>query len=319
MTASAPINDAPDWATLALELHCPRCGYDLRLLPQARCPECGLKFQWSELIAAAERRSQGVLFDEQWPEGCVRAFFGTLVRTLPPLRLWRQRRLDTCPARKALITLALALAVFYSGAWFVTHVVWYVFTAVWFWGVGRLTWGPGQFRALSMLADSAEKTAFLIVMGSAVWLATLGLWRTLRRAPVRPMQVARVVLLAWAGMLGWRLIVEWVFLLGSMVNWLLRGSAILDPWSWPIASFVPLVVFVWSLAGGFRIYLRLRGAWADALLALGLAFALMLAGWLAIGVYVYDDLLNPFTAVAESVWPGPTSAVEWLVSMCTRH
>jgi hypothetical protein len=166
-----------------------------------------------------------------------------------------------------------------------------------------------------MLRSGGGATAFLVVMGLAVWLATLVLWRTLRRARVRPTQVARVVLLAWAGMLGWRLIVEWSFVLGSMVTWLLRGSAIIDPWSWPIASCVPLVVFVWSLAGGFRVYLRLRSGWADALLALGLAFAFMLTVWLAIGMYVYDDLLNPFSVVIESTWPGPTHALEWLIQV----
>lgn len=27
--------------------HCPTCGYDLRGLPESRCPECGSEFSWT--------------------------------------------------------------------------------------------------------------------------------------------------------------------------------------------------------------------------------------------------------------------------------
>jgi hypothetical protein len=41
---------APDRDVLASDVLCPRCGYNLRGLPQPRCPECGLTFppeQWA--------------------------------------------------------------------------------------------------------------------------------------------------------------------------------------------------------------------------------------------------------------------------------
>jgi hypothetical protein len=311
--------ETPDWDTLACELRCPRCGYNLRRLPQPRCPECELQFGWEELIATAERRRRGVLFDECWPEQRVRSFFATFVRALWPMRLWRQTRLETCPQRSALGALALSVTVFYVGAWLLADVVWYAFTAAWFWATGRLAWGPGPLNLLQLLNWRIQDTVFLILMGLAVWLGTLALWRTTRRARVRTIQVARVVLLAWAGMIAWRLVIRWGFTLGSMVTWFTRGSAIIDPWSWTLASFLPLAVFAISLAGGFRDYLHLRGGWMDAALALVLALAIMLVGWFALSLYLYDSLTTHLLGIAEMTWPGPAALIEWLVRTCLRH
>ena len=319
MSESWPPNDAPNWETLAVELRCPRCGYDIRLLPQPRCPECGLPFRWEEVIAAAAHRSRGVLFDERWPEQRMRAFFGTLVRALLPIRMWRQRRLDACPERKALLALALGLALFHIAALSLLSVVWYVHAAVWYWPKGCPVWGSVWYPWLDFVGGSAKVTAFLGALGLVMWLATLALWRTLRRALVRPVQVARVVLLAWAGMLGWRLVVEWGFALASMGTWLARGATITDPWLWSIATCVPFAVFGLSLASGFRRYLRLNRGWADALLALLLAVAIIVAAWYAVSVYVYDDLKNPFTEVAEAAWPGPVWLVECLVAVVLQR
>ena len=39
-----------DWA-LDRDLHCPRCGYNLRMLRLPRCPECGAVYRWQRLLA----------------------------------------------------------------------------------------------------------------------------------------------------------------------------------------------------------------------------------------------------------------------------
>ncbi len=51
---------------------CPQCDYDLRGLPEPRCPECGKFFSASDVAAYAERR---------WPP---QRFFRTLILATTP-------------------------------------------------------------------------------------------------------------------------------------------------------------------------------------------------------------------------------------------
>jgi hypothetical protein len=46
----------PDWSAIGETIRCPLCGYDLRGLPQPRCPECGRTFEWADLLDPASRR-----------------------------------------------------------------------------------------------------------------------------------------------------------------------------------------------------------------------------------------------------------------------
>src|SRR4051794_2250110 len=73
------------------ELDCPLCGYSLRGLAAAvpdapRCPECGYRFEWAELLVARQHRHP-YLF-EQHPERNARSFLRTLLGGLRPARFW---------------------------------------------------------------------------------------------------------------------------------------------------------------------------------------------------------------------------------------
>ena len=46
---------SPDWATIDEEVLCALCDYNLRGLADARCPECGARFTWRELLDPALR------------------------------------------------------------------------------------------------------------------------------------------------------------------------------------------------------------------------------------------------------------------------
>src|SRR3954470_18282871 len=70
------------------QLHCPICDYDLRGLPEPRCPECGFRFTWEEL-RDPRRHAHRYLF-EHHPERNVSSFFQTLLRGLRPGRFWRE-------------------------------------------------------------------------------------------------------------------------------------------------------------------------------------------------------------------------------------
>ncbi len=79
-------------------LHCPRCGYDLRGLPQPRCPECGLAFAADDWAAGVLREQVPSLLDraDLWrPDAVLGAALLELVRgALRPGRLVRKLDLE---------------------------------------------------------------------------------------------------------------------------------------------------------------------------------------------------------------------------------
>src|SRR5260370_12716019 len=86
--ARAPCGDVPDWQKRAEEIHCPMCEYNLRGLAEARCPECGYRFEWKDLLDA-KLRPHPYLF-EHHPEANVKSFWKTAWGGLRPWRFWRE-------------------------------------------------------------------------------------------------------------------------------------------------------------------------------------------------------------------------------------
>jgi len=76
----------PDWDTISHDVTCPLCGYNLRGLTEARCPECGSRFHWPDVIDP-HKGLHPYLF-EHHPERNCRSFAQTLVGTLRPARFW---------------------------------------------------------------------------------------------------------------------------------------------------------------------------------------------------------------------------------------
>ncbi len=83
------VDDPPDWAAVGRDVGCPLCGYNLRGLAEPRCPECGYRFVWAELLAPPP----GVpfLFEFQ-PGRNVASFAATQAAGWRPRRLWRTVR-----------------------------------------------------------------------------------------------------------------------------------------------------------------------------------------------------------------------------------
>jgi hypothetical protein len=85
-TDSSSISTATPSAPAERELHCPICDYNLRGLPDPRCPECGFAFQWDDLV-----REQPPFphFFETSRAHHPRAFLHTLFRSAIALQFWR--------------------------------------------------------------------------------------------------------------------------------------------------------------------------------------------------------------------------------------
>jgi len=81
------VETAPTLPPDAQDVLCPLCGYNLRGLPECRCPECGGKFDWAELSDPA-RRKHPYLF-EHHPRRNVVSFIRTLLGGLLPRKFWQ--------------------------------------------------------------------------------------------------------------------------------------------------------------------------------------------------------------------------------------
>ncbi len=77
---------SPDWEEIEEVIRCPLCEYQLRGLIEPRCPECGYRFEWPDLLDPT-RRLHPYLF-EHHPERNLASFRRTLLGGFRPRRFW---------------------------------------------------------------------------------------------------------------------------------------------------------------------------------------------------------------------------------------
>jgi hypothetical protein len=103
----------PDWDNLASNVACPLCEYSLRGLAEPRCPECGYRFTWAEVLDP-DRRPHSYLF-EHHPEKNIRSFCRTALGGLRPGRFWRTLRPTQRSSTRRLLLYGLVVVVIYLG------------------------------------------------------------------------------------------------------------------------------------------------------------------------------------------------------------
>ena len=79
----------PDWNAIHFDVTCSRCGYDLRLIQEPRCPECGLTFAWMDVLDRSAHRNE-FLFEHVWRKQPVRSYLRTVWHSLRPRHFWRR-------------------------------------------------------------------------------------------------------------------------------------------------------------------------------------------------------------------------------------
>ncbi len=77
----------PAWDLITFEVRCSKCDYNLRMLTQSRCPECGLEFHWPDVLERSQNRS-AFLFEHWWRQRPFSSLGRTLYATLRPRRFW---------------------------------------------------------------------------------------------------------------------------------------------------------------------------------------------------------------------------------------
>lgn len=78
----------PDWDQIGFGVFCSRCGYNLYTLQSPKCPECGLDFNWPDVLSKAGWESD-FLFEHHWRSRPVRSWLATVFRGMRPVRFWR--------------------------------------------------------------------------------------------------------------------------------------------------------------------------------------------------------------------------------------
>lgn len=84
---ATPGQAMPDWSSITEDILCPLCEYNLRGVSEPRCPECGYRFEWQEVLDPG-RRQHTYLF-EHHASNRVRWFRKTVRATLRPGQFWR--------------------------------------------------------------------------------------------------------------------------------------------------------------------------------------------------------------------------------------
>ena len=78
--------DAPDWSAIPYDVLCPLCEYNLRGLIESRCPECGYRFDWPEVLNP-NRQPHPYLF-EHHPKHNLWSYRQTVNGAGRPKRFW---------------------------------------------------------------------------------------------------------------------------------------------------------------------------------------------------------------------------------------
>src|SRR5689334_13739883 len=91
-----------DWSTITTHVECPLCLYNLRGLSEPRCPECGYRFEWSELLNPQSAAHRYIF--EHHPGRNIWSFFRTLRAGLRTRRFWTNlRAVHTVKAKRLVI------------------------------------------------------------------------------------------------------------------------------------------------------------------------------------------------------------------------
>jgi hypothetical protein len=187
--AQAPV--APDWSAVREHVSCPLCEYDLHGLVEPRCPECGYRFDWPDLLDPTRRRHR-YLF-EHHPERNAWSFCKTAIGGLRPGRFWRslspvQR---SAPRRLAVYAGIVLLIVFALGP-----VATRLQTAIFLLQYGMAS----SWMAALDMTGSVHSSSWILpaywyfALWAVITLLSLLVFRvSMRRARIRPVHVARCV------------------------------------------------------------------------------------------------------------------------------
>lgn len=267
--AEAP---APNWAEITTEPQCPLCEYMLRGLNVARCPECGFRFNWSEVLNAS-RRDHPYLF-EHHPDRNIWSFNKTALGAMRPRRFWTQLHPAQPGAPHRLLrfwllgVLALAATLvvmaLISNAVFVLHQS-YLYPGQHIPYLQRFSWERVLETAIDMLASRdfwSGISQVILVVAAWPWLTYLALQIfqiSMRKAKVRPVHVMRCVVYGLdLGFVAMMSAISFALTITAMVTRNYQYYYRRFDVEWILVGGAALVILLHTdrLAVAYRLYLR---------------------------------------------------------------
>lgn len=260
-----PVNVAPtDWDEITREVACPLCGYNLRGLTTARCPECGHEFLWHDVLEP-DLLTHPFLF-EHHPERNIRSFLATLFRPLNGPWFWSGVRPEHAVRPRRLViywvltTVMSLLAIIAASE----------FESLSPTGQYRTRSGPQIFIASPytprtlpvqnlITSEPFRVTLLWALYPWANYLALNVFSQSMRKRRILPRHVLRVAIYS-----------------GDFIFWnaVFLGSASLlnlyEGWPWERICILMLVTFIcnwWRLYAAYRSYLGFPSALELTLLA----------------------------------------------------
>ncbi|MHC4441284.1 MAG: hypothetical protein ACYTF1_12580 [Planctomycetota bacterium] len=277
------IADGPDWEGIGYDVFCPLCEYNLRGLNQPRCPECGYRFEWPEVLDP-RRKKHPYLF-EHHPERHIRSYWQTAVGSWRPSLFWTSLH-PTQPSRPYRLVLywclgmgvyLLGIAAHFGvitvwvinnpgigiripsyGSWVAHYFIIILRTIDYLLGGYRLTSPGGEYirTGASYFWSSLAKPALVPLIWPWLVFVVLMIFQfSMRRAKVKPMHVLRCALysfdlLFWLGV---------ILVLTAIVPWLCTGSIKMNVqliYSLNDIGFLFAVIGSWRLWKAYKQYLR---------------------------------------------------------------
>lgn len=300
----------PDWSTLQIDLHCPRCGYNLRMLTGSRCPECGLDLDWDRIIASEERRIDSPLFEYRWRDRPIRSYFQTLSLCTRPWRLWQQISLFQSPRVGGLLLFFFATASLYCGAVFIEQVL-SLFIRYW----PRMTTGRPLLLAfvIQPLIRSLIFASTHVAIAASIFVVLQLFQQTFSKHHIRQSHILRLIVLAYPIIFPLKVIEDAIWILSwSGIIPLARHSDVI------LASVafdgMALGYFLISLALGLSRYARILRSGQIALVVVGLTLLLWFSADLALFVST-GSWRNFFDECLEMAWPGLCSVISKFLGM----
>ena len=248
-TPPVKVATPPDWDSIPDEILCPLCEYNLRGIPEPRCPECGFKFEWDEVLNPARRQHRFVFEHQGSRRG--RAFWKTAVAGLWPGTFWR----ELTPMQPSFPRRLFAY-------WFIAMAI--------------ACLGETAFVALMLFIeqpyyrrDVAELLRYAALVSTPFWLLTFA-WPLLSaasffvyqfsmfRAKVREIHVLRCVLYSsdiamWAGLALPILAVPWVLGIGTIARYRAEQAIAILIMCVPVLAWL---IFTYRLCRALKLYLR---------------------------------------------------------------
>lgn len=293
-------SDPPDWNSFTLDLFCPRCDYNVRMLTGSRCPECGLDLEWPRIVAAAEQRGGNPTFEYRWRDRPVRSFFYTIRICVQPRRLWKSLSIADSPRGGPLAIFTLLTCGLYVTATVSAYVVGLAFLLMSRGRGATAIWNAIPNYLPDFFSIVIPDLAVYASIAALLWLFLQIFQQTISRCRVRNPQLIRVIVFTFAAFLCLKCL--------KAIPIIYLYAYAPPKWFSPLLSYIAIDysavgMCVVSLGYGLSSYLQIQRGWQIAICISVLTLLTCLTALVVISI-ACGTWGNPLARAVGRAWPG---------------